>query len=256
MNRKIVAGVGAIAGALAAALIPMATANASGSSDVDPFSDALGPGGAGLDALLPFPIATELDRLVDAFPPFDSNDFAVSVNGTTLFHVGTATAQSGTGGIAIADGADSSAIAGGVDEPGQFDTAVANGPGSHALAGDGNHDIAFANGADSSALAGAGVGNLGSNDFASVSGADSQAVAGGFFGSTVPSSDDTAIVFDPAGSVGSQAFAGNGMFDYASVLADSGHASAGFGDFDLAQVLADGLTAIATNGSFLTDIVP
>jgi|SRR6202022_3212751 len=253
MNRKIVAGVGMVAGALAAALVPIASANASGSSDVDPFGDAGVPLGGLLDASLPFPIASELDHLVD-IPTFDPNDFAVSVNGTTLFQVGTATAHSGIGDIAIADGAGSSAFAGAGDA-GQFDTAVADGPSSTAISGNGNFDSAFANGTDDGAVAGGGSGaDLSNGDFASVVGSNSNAFAGGT--NDLPSSNDVAIVVDPVGSVGSNAFAESGIFDFASVAGDAGRAGAGFGDFDIAQVLAGGLTATATNGSFLTDIMP
>jgi hypothetical protein len=257
MNRKIVAGSGVVAGALAAALISMATANADRGADIDPFTDAGVPNGAALDALLPFPSAFELDQLVDAYPPFDPNDFAISVNGVTLFQVGTATAQSGTGDIAIADGADSKAIAGGVDQPGQFDTAVADGPGSLALSGNGNFDSAFVNGADSFAAAGSGAQATGNGDFVEVLGADSKAFAGAFFGNTVPSSNDYAVIDDPFGSVGDNAVAGGGNSDYAAVLGDSSNAAAGLdGNSDFALTLADSLNASATGGSFLTDILP
>ena len=55
----------------------MASANAdTRGPDVAPFADAGVPNGAALDSILPFPVALDLDKLVDAFPPFDPNDAA------------------------------------------------------------------------------------------------------------------------------------------------------------------------------------
>jgi hypothetical protein len=61
--------------------------------------------GLGLVAALATPGAASADT-------FDPNDFAISIDGITLFQVGTATAHSALGDIAIADGNNSTAIAG------------------------------------------------------------------------------------------------------------------------------------------------
>jgi hypothetical protein len=234
----------AIGGLLAAALLSMANANA----DItpDPFAGAGGLTGSALDALLPA-AATP--------PPFDLAPFAISVDGVTVFQDGTASATSGMGDVAIAYGPHSTAIAGGVDEPGQFDTAIADGAGSEAVSGYGNFDTAVINGTGGVAAAGGGNStDLSNYDYASILGPNGVALAGSRY---EPSSNDVAIVDDPNGSVGSEAVAANGMFDDASVLGDNSAATAGFGgDFDIAQVLADGLTASATGANFLTDIVP
>ncbi|MCV7258197.1 hypothetical protein [Mycobacterium shimoidei] len=47
----------------------------------------------------------------DPFAPFDPNNFAISIDGFTLFQVGTAHATSGIGDFAIADGDGSDAVA-------------------------------------------------------------------------------------------------------------------------------------------------
>jgi hypothetical protein len=248
----------AIGGLITAAFFSVAAANADRAGDLDPFADAGLPNGATLDALLPAPLAAQLDNLGDTYPPFDPSNFAVSVDGMTLFQVGTAHASSGVADIAIADGADSNAVAGGADIPGRFDIAVADGAGTLAGAGWGNSDSAFANGDDSIAdAAGGDEGNLSNGDLAVVEGSLSHAFAG-FDGASndAPSSNDVALVLDPVGSVGSTAEATDGISDYAAVAADNGDAVAGLGNFDIAQVFADGLTASAVDGSFLTNVVP
>jgi hypothetical protein len=53
----------------------------------------------------------------------------------------------------------------------------------------------------------------------------------------VPSSDDTALVFDPFGTEGSTAYAGEGNFDLAAAFGDMLHAD-------------------ATEFNFLVDILP
>jgi hypothetical protein len=81
-------------------------------------------------------------------------DIDISIGGVDLFHLGTATAESGNNDIAIAIGAGSFADAGAPGNPGQFDMAFADGNGTQASAVFGNFDSAFANGDGSSAGAG------------------------------------------------------------------------------------------------------
>lgn len=69
---------------------------------------------------------------------FDPNDLAISVDGITLFQIGTATAHSAFGDIAIADGNESNATATG----GMGDVASAFGAGAHAFVDRGSFDIA------------------------------------------------------------------------------------------------------------------
>jgi hypothetical protein len=76
----------------------------------------------------------------DPLPPFDPSDFAISVDGFTLFHEGTAIASSGFGDIAIADGAHSDASA----NLGIGNFASADGTMSVATASSGSFDSATA----------------------------------------------------------------------------------------------------------------
>jgi hypothetical protein len=216
----------------------------------------------------------------DVFPPpFDPNNFAISIDGIT-FQVGTAHATSGMGDFAIADGAGSDASAFG----GIFDFASADGTGSVAIAGQGDpgetgsFDSASAVGIDSRAEAGL----TGSFDSASSTGNDSFALAG-FFGSG-----------DSASAVGNDTLAEAGLgtaalpanFDLASdwgtltampsvatVLAEGGsndvafvvdpfgtigsEAFAGFGgNFDLAGAWGDDLMVLSTLADFIFHIAP
>jgi hypothetical protein len=187
-------------------------------------------------------------------PPFDPNDIALSIDGMTILQLGTATATSGTGDFAFADGAGSTALAGEAGS-GQFDTAFAYGADSIANAAQGDFDSATAYGAFSDAVAGGGTLNFSSNgDFASAVGTHSTAFAVAL---TAPSHNDVASVFDPFGSMGSTADAQDGNFDIASVLGDDSLAKAGFiGDFDLSEVFGNALdSTTATGGNFLTAIL-
>lgn len=204
-------------------------------------------------------------------------DLAISVDGVSLLSLGSADAESGTGGIAIAYGADSFANAGAGDDPGMFDTAFAAGTDSEAMAGSGDFDSASANGVDSDAFSGDGnfdgasasgtdslaavggfANDLSSFDYGSAVGTDSNAESGVFEGFSGQSDGDIATVFDPSGTEGSTAFAGNGLADLASVFGDNSDAYAGLaGSYDLAAVFGDSLgTASATGGNFLLDILP
>jgi hypothetical protein len=81
---------------------------------------------------------------------FDLNDIAISLDGTTLFQEGTATANSGMGNFAVAAGSQANAGAGlafgQTLMPGHFDSAFANGTDSFASAGQGDFNSAFADG--------------------------------------------------------------------------------------------------------------
>lgn len=188
--------------------------------------------------------ATPGTASADPLPPFDPNDFAISIDGFTLFQTGSATATSGMGDFAIADGANSLAKAVG----GFGDFASAEGPHAVAFAGDtaagSNFDFASVIGDDSDATV-----RSGSFDFASVIGNFGGASAG--FGElNMPAnfanfdsafvlgdnsvaaanlgSNNLAFVFDPFGSLGSEAFA-------------QGEIGGLPGNFDLAGVFGDGL---------------
>jgi hypothetical protein len=182
----------------------------------------------------------------DPLPPFDPNDFAISIDGFT-FQTGTATATSGMGDFAIADGANSFAKAVGgfgdfasadgahavafIGEPtasatsDNFDFASVVGNGSDASVRFGSFDFASVIGNGSGAAAGFGELNTPANfanfDSAFVLG-DNSAVAADL------GSNNLAFVFDPVGSLGSEAFA-QGV--------DGGLP----GNFDLAGVFGDGL---------------
>jgi hypothetical protein len=154
-------------------------------------------GGLGIAAAV---AATPGTASADPFPPpFDPNDFAISLNGMTLFQVGSATATSGLGDFAIADGANSNAVADG-----------------------GFGDFASADGSDSFAAAGSTLANATGNnfDFASADGIGSFAEAG-FNGS----GDSASVAGD-----GSVAFVGfNGSGDSVSAIGNDTLAEAGLG---------------------------
>jgi hypothetical protein len=223
----------------------------------------------------PLPFVPDLTAAPAEVP--STLNLAISVDGIPLFSSGTASAESGTGGIAIAYGDDAFANAGGGADTGMFDTAFANGPDSVALAGsgnfdnsaasgidsqafsaDGNFDSASANGTDSLAAVGGFENVLSSFDYGSAVGTDTNAESGVIGGFSGQSGGDIATVFDPFGTEGSTASAANGLADLASVFGDNSNADAGFaGSFDLAAALGDNLgTASATGGNFLLDILP
>jgi hypothetical protein len=85
---------------------------------------------------------------------------------------------------------------------------------------------------------------FGDNDIANVVGNDSFAASGGGFDPAVVSNNDIATVFDPFGTLGSTAIAGEGL-DIP-------------GNFDLAAVFGDGFDTFpgATGGNFLVEILP
>jgi hypothetical protein len=182
-------------------------------------------------------------------------------------------AEAAAGGAAGSTGNNfDSAIDIGNNASGTFDDGAHAGSGGLAgLGDDGNHDFAidFGNNSNGSfqgaeALGGNGdsasyLGNIsvadgsnghfayagfGDNNIASVVGDNSYAVSGGGFDPAVVGNDNIAAVFDPFGTVGSTAVAGEGL-DIP-------------GSFDLAAVFGDGFDTFpaATGGNFLVEILP
>jgi hypothetical protein len=76
---------------------------------------------------------------------------------------------------------------------------------------------------------------LGNDDFAYVIGSHSLADSGALMSET-SSSNDIAMIFDPFGTIGSTAYAGDGNFDLAAVIGDMLHTAA--------------------EGNFMADILP
>jgi hypothetical protein len=207
-----------------------------------------------------------------SLPTFDPSNLAISVDGITLYQTGTASATSGFGDIAIADGAGSEAIAnGGIfnigdfayaegnaiadSAGGSFDTATAvgDGAGSYAF---GDFDTATVSGDNAEAKAVAGFGevasvvNTGSQYDEAVAAGPGLGVYGALNYASVDGTGSIATAGDPDGST-------FGGFDIASVVGDGSTATAGDpGNFDLASVMGDMLSAVASGGNFLTDIVP
>jgi hypothetical protein len=177
----------------------------------------------------------------------------VSYNGTDLFHMGDATANSGTGDLAIAYGDGATAEAGtgatstGLSLVGQHDTAFADGAGSTAISGAGDYDSATASDGGT-AYSGLFIGNGvqstgGSDDTATATGAGSTADAMG-------QSDNTATASDGGTAdsgfydAGTHLFNG-GIGDFASASGEGSTAAAGFGNTDLASVFGTDSTALA-----------
>jgi hypothetical protein len=162
---------------------------------------------------------------------FDPNDIAISFDGYSLFHEGSATADSGAVGdfnFAFADGTGADAVARG----GNYDTAI---------------DIGNNNDINDGAYAGFNsvvIGGHGNNDLVFVLGNNSFAGAGGndYLGDNSPGDNDIAAVFDPNDTFGSDAYAGSGLSAPA--------------DFDIATAYGDDLFPQATEGNYLVDILP
>ncbi|SRX95565.1 hypothetical protein MSP7336_03834 [Mycobacterium shimoidei] len=189
-------------------------------------------------------------------PPFDPNDFAISIDGFTLFQVGTATATSGIGDFAIADGAGSLAIAdggfgdfasalgadsfavAGSNVPGttdnNFDFASALGPSTQAAAGlNGSFDSASAVGYNVTAHAGIGTTVVPADfDFASILANLAAAPSNLSFAESELGTGDLAFVVDPFGTLGTQVFAGlGGDFNVAGAFIDDVNVVSAFNDF-------------------------
>jgi hypothetical protein len=236
---------------------------------------------------------------IAAADALDLNDMAISFDGYNLLEGGTATALTTPGGygLAIADGAGSYAYSGTADNAiaigdnstatalfGDFDTSIANGVGSYTYA-DGNFDTAIASGINSAAGAiygnydtaiasgtnswvetcGLSDSDLSNGDFGFVYGENTSALAGAFT-SGVTSDNDVAVVVDPDpnAAIFTNADAGNGNFDFASVFGNSSWASAGVsfpaldstGSYDFASVIGDLLGVNASGGDFLSEFLP
>jgi hypothetical protein len=188
----------------------------------------------------PVPLVPDLPLPAADIPGLD---VSISFDGFSLFQSGAAEAETGTGDFAIAFGNDSVAEAGtGVAGVGTSDTAMAFGTDSLAVSGNGNLDTSIASGVSSFAEAGGGDSSslAGNGDFALYWGPapslDDGAIAGWL---SETGSNDVAAVFDPFGTAGSLAVAGDG------------------GNFDLGAVFGDALgSTAATGGNFLVDIQP
>lgn len=163
----------------------------------------------------------------------------ISYNGQDLFHMGHATAHSGTNNLAIASGDGSTADAGYGETTGGLSLV-------------GQHDSAFAYGADSTAIAGGG-------DSDSATATDGGTAYSGLFEAAGVSS---------TGATGATATASDGAtadsgFTYiADVFGNNSTAMAGgtsdvpIGDNDLAAVFGSDLSALAGPASGMTDIEP
>jgi hypothetical protein len=217
-----------------------------------PWTAAADPDASGLGALS--------DLLIPAAADPSGLNIDISYNDMDVFHMGDATAQSGTGDLAIAygDGANAEAGTGststGLSLVGQHDTAFADGSGSTAISGAGDYDSATAsNGA--TAYSGLFIGNGvqstgGSDDVATASGAGSTADAMGQSGNIATASDGGTAdsgFYDEALHL----FNG-GIGDYASATGEGSTAAAGFGNSDLADVFGTNSTALAGGFDSLT----
>jgi hypothetical protein len=252
------------------------------------------PGVASADTTTdPFSWLAGLD-LSDPASSTSGLNLAISIDGFSLLQDGSAFADSTSGNIAIAYGADSIAASlggyGGVAEASgtnayaisggssgsNFDTAIDIG--NNSAPGSASGDGAFANagyppGSDDSAIV---IGNnslayssIGNNDLASVVANNSSAYAGGDLADgTVTGDNDVATVFDPFGTVGSVANAGatqgvdgvSGNSDIASVFASDAATANAFGANDLYDIVSalgnESGTAASTSGvSLLTDLM-
>jgi hypothetical protein len=178
----------------------------------------------------------------------------ISYNGMDLFHMGDATANSGTGDLAIAYGDGATADAGygsispgGLSLVGQHDSAFADGAGSTAISGSADGDSATATDggtAYSGFLTDSGFSaSGGSDDIASASGAGSTADAFGQSDNIATASDggtaDSGFFYEPG-----HLFDG-GIGDFASASGDGSTAAAGFGSSDLADAVGPDTTALA-----------
>jgi hypothetical protein len=175
-------------------------------------------------------------------------NLAISFDGMTLFQEGTASATSGAGDFAIADGDGSYADA----EGGMANFAGADGDASYAQAIGGNFDYASATGANALALSGETTGNF---DTAIADGTNSTALTGfGGDGDLASVVGDGGLVSaiegnnDIATAIGSNAndFAGDGNYDLASIFGDNDLGYAAVGNNDIAAIF--GADSVAQAG--------
>jgi hypothetical protein len=211
---------------------------------------------AAADSTVVDPAAIDPSALIaDPAPAASGLDVAISIDGSTLFQEGTATAYSGTDDIAIAYGSDAIATAG----AGTGDYAFADGTDAQAYSGVGNEDSATAIGADSFAVAGTGNGDTaladgsGTGAIAGESNSGTVDVAGDDCYASAVGNDDFAYAGPDVGSVPSTTEVTG---DIASVIGNSSEAISGAGNYDFAGALGEALTSSATGANFLFELMP
>jgi hypothetical protein len=211
---------------------------------------------AAADSTVVDPAAIDPSALIaDPAPAASGLDVAISIDGSTLFQEGTATAYSGTDDIAIAYGSDAIATAG----AGTGDYAFADGTDAQAYSGVGNEDSATAIGADSFAVAGTGNGDTaladgsGTGAIAGESNSGTVDVAGDDCYASAVGNDDFAYAGPDVGSVPSTTEVTG---DIASVIGNSSEAISGAGNYDFAGALGEALTSSATGSNFLFELMP
>lgn len=193
-------------------------------------------------------------------PAFDPSNFAVNIDGIYLIHDGSAQASSALGGIAIADGANSTASADGfldiataqgVDSEaqtfGSVDLAGAVGDDSNALALPGAIDASFANGGNALAETGGSAADPGFVDASFANGNLSEALAG------LLGPDPTGGSVDLASATGTglDAIANAGPFDIVLNPALGSPAA----DPGLADIFGDGLGSTASLSDIWSDLL-
>jgi hypothetical protein len=211
---------------------------------------------AAADSTVVDPAAIDPSALIaDPAPAASGLDVAISIDGSTLFQEGTATAYSGTDDIAIAYGSDAIATAG----AGTGDYAFADGTDAQAYSGVGDEDSATAIGADSFAVAGTGNGDTaladgsGTGAIAGESNSGTVDVAGDDCYASAVGNDDFAYAGPDVGSVPSTTEVTG---DIASVIGNSSEAISGAGNYDFAGALGEALTSSATGANFLFELMP
>jgi len=195
--------------------------------------------------------------IADPAPAVSGLNLAISIDGYTLLHEGSATAYSGTDDIAIAYGSDAIASA----NVGTGDYSFADGTDAQAYSGIGNDNSATALGSDSYASVGSGDGNTGFAD-----GTDTQVTAGGEPNLGTVDTVEVAGNDNYASAIGNNDIAvaeaaidGSSVTstgDIATVVGNSSDAYAGVGSYDFAGVLGESLTSTATGGNFFFDLMP
>jgi hypothetical protein len=189
-----------------------------------------------------------LPDAADSASSFDFSNMSLSIDGMNLFQDGTATATSGTGDFAFADGAGSIANATG----GTGNTAIAEGVGAGSTADGGTGDYASAVGTDSFANAN------GTSDYASANGYMSEAntfidhnttvIANGANASVVIDANNDVGIADGANSSAGAL----GSNDLAAAFGDNSSASILEGNYDVAAASGSDSTALVELGN--TDV--
>ena len=181
---------------------------------------------------------TTLFLALTAVPASAAQDLCVSIDGTVQVQKGTATCSSvaGSGNVAIARGANSTATAG-FSAGDQYNRAVASGDNSDAFAGIGSGNTATAFGDDSFASAGVGNGNTATS-------------TGTHSGTTAEGTNQTAI----ASGVDGSAVVRFGENSRATASGDDSFANANGGDHNIATASGDNSSALAVTGNHNTAI--